>query len=229
MRRRSKLILGLLAGLPLLLLAYESVAVLRARARTSEILQQVQTREVPIVAMPARRIRMLLAVEDPGFLSHSGIDFSTPGQGMTTLTQSLAKFLYFDRFTPGVAKLELMLVARFALDPAMSKSEQLEVFLNHARFGSRRGRPVVGFAQAARTFYGRELDALTDREYLTLVAMLIAPNRLDPVRHGADNAERTDRIEAMLAGRCRPRGLRDTHYRDCADIADESPPAGSPR
>ena len=76
------------------------------------------------------------------------------------MTQSLAKFLYFDRFTPGVEKLELMLVARFALDPAMSKREQLEVFINHARFGRYRGRPIIGFNAAARAFYGRELQQL---------------------------------------------------------------------
>ena len=215
-RSRRKLIAGLLLALPLLLLVYESVAVLRARARTDEVLERVRTREIPLAALPARRVRMLLAVEDPGFHQHRGIDFATPGQGMTTLTQSLAKFLYFERFTPGIGKLELMLVARFALDPAVSKDEQLEIFINHARFGSRRGRPVIGFADAARTFYGRELHQIGDREYLTLVAMLIAPGRLDPARHAAANAERTDRIEAMLAGRCRPQGLRDVNYRDCA-------------
>lgn len=219
MRKRRMLLVALLLGLPLCLAAYEAVAVFRARARTAEVLAQVSGREVALASVPARRIRMLLAVEDPAFFRHRGVDFNTPGQGLTTLTQSLAKFLYFRRFTPGIAKLELMLVARFALDPALSKRDQLEIFLNHARFGTRRGRPVIGFNDAARTFYGRDLRQLTDREYLTLVAMLIAPNRLDPVRHAAANAERTRRIEALLAGRCRPRGLRDTDYEDCARIA----------
>ena len=190
MRRRSRWLLALLIGLPLCVIAYESFAVLRARARTAEVLAEVRTREVPLAAIPERRLRMLLAVEDPGFFGHRGIDFATPGQGMTTMTQSLAKFLYFDRFTPGLAKLELMLVARFALDPAASKSEQLEIFLNHARFGSREGRRINGFAAAARAWYGRDLAALTDREYLSLVAMLIAPKTLDPIRNREANAER---------------------------------------
>jgi membrane peptidoglycan carboxypeptidase len=216
MRRRRKWVVGLLLGLPLLVLAYESFAVLRARANTEEALARVSAREVPLASVPERRIAMLLAVEDPGFFRHRGIDFGTPGQGMTTMTQSLAKFLYFDRFTPGIAKLELMLVARFALDPAASKQEQLEIFLNHARFGRFRGREVRGFADAARTFHGRPLSALSDREYLSLVAMLIAPNALDPVRHAEANAERVRRIEALLAGRCRPQGLRDVYYEGCA-------------
>lgn len=219
MRSRRILTLGLLLAVPLCVAAYETAAVLGARARTAAVLERVSGREVTLGSIPARRIGMLLAVEDPGFFRHRGIDFSTPGQGMTTLTQSLAKFLYFRRFTPGIEKLELMLVARFALDPAASKREQLEIFINHARFGARRGRPIRGFNAAARAYYGRALDRLTDHEFLTLVAMLIAPGRMDPIRHADANARRTRRIEALLAGRCRPRSLRDTHYQDCARIA----------
>jgi membrane peptidoglycan carboxypeptidase len=222
MGRRGKIGLIVAAALPLLLATYEVAAVLRARSATPEILSKVRSGEIEFGSVPAARIDMLLAVEDPGFYGHRGIDFSTPGQGMTTLTQSLAKFLYFDRFSPGFAKLELMLVARFALDPAATKQEQLEIFLNHARFGRFRGRQVRGFADAARTFYGREFASLDDRQFLSLVAMLIGPNQLDPVRHSEANADRTARIVALLGGRCRPSGLRDVYYDQCSPrLADQ--------
>lgn len=216
--RFRRAILLLLAALPLAGILYEGGALLYARAKTPEILARVSAREVTLSMVPVRRLRMLLAVEDPGFFRHRGIDFDTPGQGMTTMTQSLAKLLYFGRFTPGIDKPELMLVARFALDPAASKREQLEIFLNHASFGTRRGRPVIGFAAAARTFYGRELAQLSDRQFVSLVAILVAPNSLDPLRHAEANAERTDRIIAYLSGRCGPRGLRDVYYEDCAAV-----------
>jgi len=159
---------------------------------------------------------MLLRVEDPGFFRHRGIDFSTPGQGMTTITQSLVKRFYFDDFQPGFAKLEQSLIARFVLDPAMPKEAQLTAFLNHTPFGTVRGRRVTGFAEAARAFYRRELAALGDREFLSLVAMVMAPARLDPLRHPAANAERVGRIERLLAGQCAPQGLRDVGYQGCA-------------
>ena len=219
MRRRNRILTIVLVGLPLLLIAYEGVAVLRARSRTAEILQTVAAREIALADVPERRIRMLLAVEDPGFFRYRGIDFTTPGQGMTTMTQSLAKFLYFDHFSPGFAKLELMLVSRFALEPAATKREQIELFLNHASFGRHDGRRVRGFPDAARTFYGRELPPLSDREYLSLVAMLVAPNRLNPLRNAEANAQRTARIVALLGGRCRPDGLRDVYYEGCAGAA----------
>ena len=53
---------------------------------------------------PVRR-KWLLIVEDPTFETHEGIDLTTPGAGITTITQSLSKRLAFDDFQPGIAKL----------------------------------------------------------------------------------------------------------------------------
>lgn len=206
---------GVLLVMLLVLIAYETVAVLRAEARTPAILAAHRARVVRLSEAPPRRIAMLLAVEDPGFSRHHGVDFSTPGQGATTLTQALVKRLYFDRFRPGFAKIEQSLIARLVFDPAVGKREQLELFLNYASFGTADRRPVIGFAAASQVFYGRTLTALDDRQFLSLVAMLMAPNALDPRRHGRANAIRVRRIEAMLAGRCRPRDLADNSYPDC--------------
>ena len=41
-------------------------------------------------ALGADNLASLLAVEDPGFADHSGVDFITPGAGVTTITQSAA-------------------------------------------------------------------------------------------------------------------------------------------
>lgn len=211
-----------LAGAALLLalfLAYESIAVYRAKQRTPAVLAAAAKGELGLDDLGDRRRAMLLKVEDPGFHTHRGLDFTTPGQGMTNLTQALVKHFYFDRFEPGFAKIEQSLIARFVLDPAMSKDAQIAAFLNHASFGNRRGRPVIGFADAARTFYGREFASLSDDQFLGLVAMLMAPSRLNPLRHPEANAERVARIKALLAGRCRPVGLRDVTYEACGKAA----------
>jgi membrane carboxypeptidase/penicillin-binding protein len=216
MRRIGKWLLWLLLALLVMLVCFETWAVFRARAHTTAVLEEVRERPLRLENMPLHRVVMLLRVEDPGFFAHRGVDFSTPGAGMTTITQALVKRFYFDGFRPGFAKLEQSLIARFVLDPAMSKRDQLEVFINYASFGTARGRDIVGFAAAAEHYYQRPLAALSDREFLSLVAMLMAPNALDPVRHPAENAERVRRIEAMLADRCVPRGFRDVSYEDCA-------------
>lgn len=202
---------------------YEAFAVARANARTPSILGKVAHRPIALQSLPERRLAMLLAVEDPGFFRHRGVDFSSPGQGATTLTQALVKRLYFESFKPGFAKIEQSLIARFVLDPALSKRDQLEVFLNHASFGNHLGRQITGFDDGARTYLGKELASLDDREFLVLVAMLMGPNALDPLGHPAANAERVGRIEAMLAGKCRPADVRDVTYKNCANRS--APPA----
>ena len=216
LRRAAKWALWLLLALLVLLICFESYAVYRAHRRTAEVIERVRDRPIRLQDVPLHRLVWLLRVDDPGFFHHRGVDFSTPGAGMTTITQALVKRFYFDGFRPGFAKLEQSLIARFVLDPAMSKREQLEVHINYAYFGSARGREILGFAAAAQHYYGRPFAALSDREYLSLVAMLIAPRDLDPIRHPRENAERVRRIEALLAGRCVPRGLRDVSYQDCA-------------
>lgn len=208
-----------LAALLLGLVAYEALQLSRAKQRTPAVLAAASKGELEPSDLPERRRRMLLKVEDPNFYGHRGVDFTTPGAGMTSITQSLVKRFYFERFQPGFAKLEQSLIARFVLDPAMPKDRQLQAYLNFTYFGSDKGRPVIGYANAARAYYGRELAQLSDREFLSLVAMTIAPNALDPLRRRQANAERVRRIEALLAGKCSPTGLRDVTYEACAAVA----------
>jgi membrane carboxypeptidase/penicillin-binding protein len=198
------------------LIGYEAFALMRAKLRTPAALAAVAAREVRLKDIPPARIAAFLAVDDPGFWRHHGVDFQTPGQGMTTLTQSLVKRMYFKPFRPGFAKLEQGLIARFVLDPAMGKADQLEVAIDYSYMGHVDGREIIGFPAAARAYYGKELRALTDQEFLGLVALRNAPDALDPRRHPAANAERVARIERLLAGACKPRGLLDVDYPDCA-------------
>ena len=162
------------------------------------------------------RARMLLRVEDPTFLTNDGIDFSTPGAGMTTLSQSLGKHLFFERFTPGFAKIELVALTRFALYPMVDKERTLKAYLASAYFGRRNGQAVIGMGPAARAWFGKPLASLSDDEYLALVAMGPSPRTLDPVAHSAANVERVARIKRLLANQCRPTGLRDVMLKGCA-------------
>ncbi|MES2986988.1 MAG: transglycosylase domain-containing protein [Pseudomonadota bacterium] len=200
-----------------LLGVYEGVAVWRAQQRTPAILASVADRPLKLADLPENRRAALIAVEDPGFYQHRGVDFWTPGAGMTTIAQALVRRLYFDEFAPGFASIEQSLIARFAFDPATPKDQQLEIYLNHASFGTIDRRPIIGFPAAARTYYGRDVAALSDREYLSLVAMLITPGTLEPQEHAAANEQRARRIEALLAGRCQPANLFDVQYDGCRE------------
>lgn len=215
MRRALKLLGLAVAILLVALIAYESFAVWRAKQRTPAVLAEASKGELALSDVEQRRLTMIIKVEDPNFYRHRGFDYSTPGAGMTSITQSLVKHFYFAHFRKGFPKIEQTLIARFVLDPAMPKDDQLKAYLNTTYFGSPRGRPVIGFAEAARTYYDRPLAQLSDHEFLSLLAMDMAPNALDPLRHKAANAERVRRIEALLAGKCQPTGVRDMTYEAC--------------
>jgi membrane peptidoglycan carboxypeptidase len=196
---------------------YLSARVIEERARVTDAVEAILQRSDPANgAISEQRIAMLLAVEDPTFWENDGIDLSTPGAGLTTISQGLGKRVFFDRFTPGLAKLELMALTRFALIDRVAKRDVLAAFLASAYFGDDEAGPVIGFAEGARRWFGKELSDLTDREFIALVAMLPAPNRLDPLRHSAANSARVARIERLLAGACEPSGLVDVELEGCA-------------
>jgi membrane peptidoglycan carboxypeptidase len=158
-----------------------------------------------------QRLSVLLAVEDPTFPWHRGVDLTTPGAGMTTITQGLVKLLYFPRgFKQGIAKIRQTLIAEYALDPLVSKEDQIGLFLNGCYMGSEQGKSVYGYANAARAYFGKGLSALADDEFESLVAMHIEPDALKPGT--AANLERVRRIQSYLSGRYTPVDLLDVGY-----------------
>lgn len=69
-----------------------------ARSETPALMVAASSRygtQVKLTDLTAERKAMLLAVEDPAFMRHHGVDLATPGAGMTTITQGLVKILYF--------------------------------------------------------------------------------------------------------------------------------------
>ena len=159
---------------------------------------------------PDRR-KVLLAVEDPAFFRHRGVDLATPGAGMTTITQGLVKLLYFPGgFKQGIAKIRQTLIAQYALDATVSKEEQLELLLNMAYMGSKNGKAVHGFASAAEVHFGKDFAALSEKEFRSLVVMLIGPNHFVP--GSPAHAERMRRVDAYLSGTYRPSSVLDVEY-----------------
>ncbi len=155
-------------------------------------------------SLPAPRTCALLAVQDPAFLTRHGIGLGAGLAGHTTITQSIAKWMFFRRYTPGFLrwrKVKLM-VAAAALDRRVSKDVQLSLFVNRTYFGTTAGKQVLGFPAAAQTFFRKPLTRLTDDEYLRLLAMLDAPDRYHAVRAPAANAARVRSLEPVIRARC---------------------------
>ncbi len=126
--------------------AYEAYAVWRADQRTEATLSRFLSGrpELEPSDLSSEQGNILVTVEDPSFYLHHGVDFSAPGQGLTTIAQAITKFLYFDRFKPGFAKLEQSLIARFVVSRRLTRDQQLTIFLNHSYFGEGEGEPIRG-------------------------------------------------------------------------------------
>jgi len=154
------------------------------------------------------QLAILLKIQDPGFYGHHGVDFKTPGNGWTTITQSLSKQFYFNDFKPGIRKIKQSLCARFALDPLISKDDQITLFLNMIYFGNQQR----GLVDAAGYYYFKDVADLSDTEYMSLIGILISPKTLNPKDHPEENRQRVERIKKMLSGEYTPRGLFDITY-----------------
>ena len=171
----------------------------------------------PTSFTPTRR-EWLLAVDDPMFYHHHGIDSQTRGAGYTTITQGLVKLLYFDDFQPGLfrwRKVKQTIIA-IAFNARISKEEQLRLFVNSVYLGNRDGHDVRGFSGASQEYLGKPFAQISDEEYLELVAMIVAPDKYNVATHPDLNRDRVLRIKRLLAGACRPNGVSDVEYADCA-------------
>jgi hypothetical protein len=203
------------AGLAVSLLLYGLSVVRTARRDTPDIVRKAlatENVELRAAQLSGRRLDALIKVEDPAFFTHKGVDLKTPGAGLTTITQALVKFFYFEHFHPGFAKLKQNLIARYAMDPLVSKQDQLTLFLNYAYMGSCRGSELRGFPAASRCYYGKDFSVLTDDEYLALVGLLAAPGVFNPLTDPKASQERVARIKKLLSGAYIPVSHMDIYY-----------------
>ncbi len=167
------------------------------------------------VNLTANRLRQLLRVEDPAFFTHKGVDFKSNGTGLTTITQSLSKRLAFNEFKPGIRKVRQTTYA-FGLENRLSKNEILALSLDKAQLGPGPSGWMEGMFDASIEVYGKPPAEISDRQWLNLVAVLIAPKKFNLLKPDADLDERVRRIERLLSDKCQPEGARDVWLEGCA-------------
>jgi monofunctional biosynthetic peptidoglycan transglycosylase len=195
---------SLFAAILVVSLVYEVISVVAARRDTPKLFARyeaiTENGAKPPPGLTKERIDTLIRVQDPNFWTHHGVDWSAPLA--TTVTQSIVKKLYFEKFEPGVAKIKQTLIAQFAVGPMASKNAQLAAFID-----------VNGLDAAAQKWFGKPLEALEEDQYLSLLATSNSPRLLAPGT--PENVERVLRIKKYLAGRCERSGLADVWLQNC--------------
>lgn len=133
-------------------------------------------------------IHQVIHSEDHRFYYHCGIDLLATTralvhdlqagrfvEGGSTITQQLAKNLYFSGEKKCERKVAELLVA-FDLERLLTKDEILELYCNIAYFGE----GCYGIGNAARHYYGVDSASLSGEEASSLVFTLKCPNEYNP-------------------------------------------------
>jgi penicillin-binding protein 1A len=146
---------------------------------------------VPLRWLSPFFIQAVVATEDHRFWEHHGVDkirtlkalwvtLTEPGkiQGASTITQQLAKNLFFSFKRSYMRKFQELLVS-LQIESQYSKNEILEAYMNQIPFGV----GTYGVEQAARSFFGKPASDLTLPESALLAGLPKSPTRYNPYLH----------------------------------------------
>ena len=149
-------------------------------------------------------IQAVVATEDHRFWEHHGVNklrtlkalwvtLFEPGkiQGASTITQQLAKNLFFSFKRSYMRKLQELLVS-FQIESQYTKREILEAYMNQIPFGV----GAHGVEKAARTFFGKPASELSLAESALLAGLPKSPTRYNPYYH-FDRAKARQRVVLM--------------------------------
>ncbi|MCY6383345.1 transglycosylase domain-containing protein [Hoeflea prorocentri] len=161
------------------------------------------------------RYRQLLVVQDPAFEQHSGVDITTPGAGITTVTQSLSKRVGFENFTPGIGKIRQIGYA-LGLESRLSKEQIMALWLDTLEMGRGPEGWVTGFHRMSEATFGAAPAKIEDDEYLSMLAVLISPGRYTLGTDDQALLERTNRIRRLVSGDCAPNANSDVWLQGCS-------------
>ncbi len=169
--------------------------------------EQRQRRSVvPLSDIPVALQRAVIAIEDERFHKHWGVDprgvvraaFANlraggVAQGGSTITQQLAKNMFLSADRTVLRKGQEALIAGI-LEVRYGKDRILEAYLNEIYLGQRGGYAMLGVAEAARGWFGKDVGALTLAESASLAGAIRSPNRLAPWKHPDEARERRDLV-----------------------------------
>ncbi|WP_235513839.1 penicillin-binding protein 1A [Aquabacterium parvum] len=165
---------------------------------------------VPFDKIPKLMRDSLLAVEDSRFYEHHGIDpigvaravvaNLTGGrtQGASTITQQVARTFFLTREKTISRKLNEALLS-LKIEHELSKDQILTLYMNQIYLGAR----SYGFAEAAQTYYGKPLSALTPAQCAMLAGLPQNPSYVNPIK----NPSRARARQLVALSRMRSEGV----------------------
>lgn len=186
--------IGLISGIikisPIISTGHEMYKTAINTMSISDKIAEIKQEEDYIIfdEIPEEYIKQVLKSEDKRFYYHFGFDpISTTramgynivegrfSQGGSTITQQLAKNMYFSFEKKYERKIAELFVA-YHLEKELTKKEILELYCNIAYFGE----GCYGLKQAAEHYYGVNPLELSQAQINALVWTIKSPNHYNP-------------------------------------------------
>ena len=202
MLRYVLLPLMILAAIPTVMLiqdGYELYAQALEECPVQEMAERIESKPdyTPVDELPQIYLDAVISVEDHRFYSHPGVDLLAIGraafndlrtlsfaEGGSTITQQLAKNLYFSQEKQLTRKIAEVFVA-LDLEKSYSKNEIFELYVNSIYFGD----GYYGIGSASLGYFELEPSKMNDYESTLLAGVPNAPSRYAPSKY-LDRAEK---------------------------------------
>lgn len=161
---------------------------------------------VPLQEIPIDLRNAVIAVEDQRFYEHSGVDYKSIArallknmksggivEGGSTITQQLVKNLFLGSERSYWRKIKEAGMA-IKIESTYSKDEILEMYLNQIYFGE----GCWGVEQAARYYFGKNVQDLTLAESALIAALPKAPTHYSPFKNKEKALERRNLVLSLM-------------------------------
>jgi penicillin-binding protein 1B len=151
----------------------------------------------------------ILVTEDRDFYRHPGISIRRSfgavvsnlrggaTQGGSTLTQQLVKNLYLSPERT-LKRKGIEAIMALILDSRYSKDDIFEAYLNEIYLGQHGSISVTGVGEAARFYFGKQVEDLDLAESATIAGMIKAPNVYSPARNPEKSQLRRDLVLRLM-------------------------------
>jgi penicillin-binding protein 1B len=184
--------------------------------------ERAKRRPVALSAIPPRVVEAVLSIEDRRYYYHPGVDpirmagaivdavvgSRTRVSATSTITQQLVRNVILPQFEGwslraardrNLRRKALEQFLAIVLETRATKDEILEMYLNGMPLGQRGSFAIVGFPEAARLFFGKDVSNVSLAEAATMAGVLQSPSSLSPFSNPAKCRERRNVVlQAMV-------------------------------
>lgn len=194
------IVVGVIFGVPGYNMYKKALEEIPVKEKVSSIKEKKNYTEY--ADLPEMYVNAVIAAEDRRFYEHKGIDYigiaraiytdirkKNIAQGGSTITQQLAKNIYFTQEKSGKRKIaEIFMAAE--LEKNCEKNEILELYANTSYFGD--GYYTV--KEACKGYFNKELKEMTDYECIMLAGIPNAPSVYAPTKNPKLAKQRTKQV-----------------------------------